>query len=280
MARINIEDSLFKDVRFTKLIIQMGSLETALGCMVRAFIVAQEFWKNGKRPIPKEEWDKHCLAPLLISVGLATETEDGSIYVSGSEKQFEWLIKKQDAGKLGGLKSRRKKVSTAKQRLSNAKLSQPSYSYSYSSSNSEEEESIGRVAIAPAPPTKLETTEKKREPLAGGEVSKTSDDVKAKARTFAAAYVTAYQTRFPGQRPEDLNDGKTRGQILLWIKDYPLDRACQLIQAYMQIDIAWFATKGYDFLTFRNNLQKIAQALDSGQNPSNVDWNKVFGRTA
>jgi len=91
--------------------------------------------------------------------------------------------------------------------------------------------------------------------------------------------VKAYQTRFPNQRPEDLNDGKTRGQILLWIKDYPLDRACELIQAYMQIDIAWFATKGYDFQTFRNNLQKIAQALDSGQSPSGVDWNKVFGRT-
>lgn len=114
-------------------------------------------------------------------------------------------------------------------------------------------------------------------PGVGGEMSparREDPPGRDKAREFVAAYVDAYRTRFPDGRPEDLNDGKVRGQILSWVKDYPIDRARDLIQAYFQMDAKWFNTKGYDFATFRNNLNKIGQALDSGRDPDGqtLDW--------
>lgn len=90
-------------------------------------------------------------------------------------------------------------------------------------------------------------------------------DKKAKVAKFVAAYVQAYAKRFPERRPEDLSDGKVRGQIRLFAEQHPdIDRACQLIQVYFQMDQRWFETKGWDFLTFKNNLAVVGQALDSG----------------
>lgn len=111
-------------------------------------------------------------------------------------------------------------------------------------------------------------------------ISQQKEEAKEKARAFVAAYVKAYQVKFPAGRPEDLSDGKVRGQILNWIKDYSLERAKQLIQVFFQMDNKWFQQKGYDFMTFRNNLNLIGQALDSGVDPSGskIDWEYVFGR--
>lgn len=100
-----------------------------------------------------------------------------------------------------------------------------------------------------------------------------------KTAVFIAAYVRAWAAKFPG-RPEDLNDGKIIGQIRAWISSYPLERACELIQVYLQMDCKWFSTKGYDFMTFRNNLNKIGQALDSGVDPegSKIDIEAILAR--
>lgn len=125
----------------------------------------------------------------------------------------------------------------------------------------------GETAVAVADPKAVALESKK---LAKVEAGK-------KAQAFAGAYVKAYQTRFPEGRPEDLRDGKVRGQILAWIADYDLERACQLIQVYFQMETKWFGAKGYDFLTFRNNLNKIGQALDSGHDPdgNQINWAKL-----
>lgn len=133
------------------------------------------------------------------------------------------------------------------------------------------ENSIGGIATAIAPSAELPVETKKTDPA-------TKEAQNQKARQFVGAYVKAYQAKFPDGRPEDLNDGKIRGQILNWIKEYPLDRACDLIQTYFQMDSKWFGTKGYDFLTFRNNLNKVGQALDSGADPdgNKINWEKVF----
>ncbi len=125
MARINIENSLYQDIRFYELIQKSGSVETALGIMVRAWTVAQEYWKKGKRPIPKEAYAKQRLSPLIVACGLARIVEDEAIYICGSEEQFAWLIQKQDAGRKGGLKSLRKNSSAAKRSLTEASAAKP-----------------------------------------------------------------------------------------------------------------------------------------------------------
>lgn len=106
MSRINIEDSLFKDGAFLDLAIAMSSRHAALGAVVEAFIIAQEFYLNEEtnRLIPLTEWNRRKAVGLVIECGFAElrgENKD-FVYVRGSEKQFAWLLQRQEAGSKGG----------------------------------------------------------------------------------------------------------------------------------------------------------------------------------
>lgn len=109
MARINVEDSLYKDLRFINLIVKFGSLEMALGSMVRAWSLAQEHYLDeaNERLIPHDEWNRQKIRNEILEVGLAEQRAMG-IYVHGAKEQFEWLIQKQEAGKKSG-ETRQKK---------------------------------------------------------------------------------------------------------------------------------------------------------------------------
>lgn len=100
MARINIEDGIYKDHRFLNLIIKLGSIDTALGAVVRAWSLAQKHFLNEEngRLIPLSEWKKQSISDEIINTGLAEVREKG-IYVEGSNEQFSWLLQKQAAGK-------------------------------------------------------------------------------------------------------------------------------------------------------------------------------------
>lgn len=107
MARINIEDSLFKDSRFIDLCIHFKDKQKSLGCLVWAFIVAQKHYLNEEndRLIPYDEWKTQGCDDVLINLGFA-EKKDNGIYVCGSEKQFAWLIQRVEAGRKGGIGGR------------------------------------------------------------------------------------------------------------------------------------------------------------------------------
>lgn len=106
MARINIEDSLFKDGAFLDLIIAMNSRHAAIGAVVEAFMIAQEFFLNEEtnRLIPLSEWKRRKAVDLIIDCGLAELKGENSefVYLRGSEKHFSWLLQRHEAGKKGG----------------------------------------------------------------------------------------------------------------------------------------------------------------------------------
>jgi hypothetical protein len=216
---------------------------------------------------------------LNPEVGLAELSEKG-IRIKGTKGRIEWLSKLRKNGKKGGRpkKTKPKPEGYPEANQDQTKTEPPSNPLTLT------------PALAPAlvQNTELRTKGQNAETLPakagtgslpGVKKPRFSDEAREKARKFAGAYVKAYQTRFPGGRPEDLNDEITRGQIQNWIKNYPLDRAVQLIQVYFQLEGKWFGTKGYDFITFRSNLNKIGQALDSGKDPdgNTVDWASVYG---
>lgn len=101
MARINIEDSIYRDIRFHDLIQKLGGTDAALGSLVRAWSVAQDYWLINGVGIPKPVWKSQRLRPELIEVGLAEERGD-FIYTAGSEEQFAWLTSCSEKGKKGG----------------------------------------------------------------------------------------------------------------------------------------------------------------------------------
>lgn len=140
MPRINIEDSIHDDDRFFRLAMALGSREAAIGTMYFAWRLAQKYWMQGKAPIPAGEWEKINHQLYLLDTGLAKKNEDGSVYVSGSEEQFDWLIKKQEYGRLGG----RTRKAIAKPKPTH---SQPSSS----SSSSKKTEDSRETGVSPTP---------------------------------------------------------------------------------------------------------------------------------
>jgi hypothetical protein len=299
MARINIEECWWSDPRRDYLRRLLGT-ETQDQVVIRAWRLAQEYWSKGKL-IPAYTYFVLEGAEALIKAGLARlhESEEPNsnqveanavnlntcfVYVRGSSEYLSWTRDRREAARAGGLKSaetrRRKAQAKANQIEASASKSnqtQASGSGSGSFSGSyKNKDSIGETAVAVTPSKDLSENEQKNS------LARTIDKEvqNQKAKEFVGAYVKAYQSRFPDCRPEDLNDGKVRGQILNWIKEYPLDRACQLIQVYFQMDSKWFGTKGYDFLTFRNNLNKIGQALDSGSDPdgNQINWERLWAK--
>lgn len=117
MARINIEDTLFKEKSFEKLLLKLGSKRAALGALVEAFILAQKWYKAtaSDRLIPLHEWKREEIADELIEVGFAEIREHG-VYVRGSEEQFAWLLQRQEAGAKGGAKKAENRLATASDR--------------------------------------------------------------------------------------------------------------------------------------------------------------------
>ncbi len=97
MARINIEDTLYRDNRFCELVIKLGSKEAAVGALVCAWSVAQSYYltNGGKIPIPV--WKQQKLREEILQVELAAISDGEFIYLSGTEEQFKWLKQKQEA---------------------------------------------------------------------------------------------------------------------------------------------------------------------------------------
>ena len=144
MARINIEDSLYKDHRFVQLVIRFQDLDKAVGAMVRAWSVAQKWYLSESQTIPADEWLKQNLKNEIIEVGLAERMADESVRICGADEQFNWLTQRVEAGRRGGLTKKsnalavaKRSLAVAKQTLANAskpKQTLPSYSSSFSSS--------------------------------------------------------------------------------------------------------------------------------------------------
>jgi hypothetical protein len=280
MARLTIEQQWWTDPRRRALIKLLKDEDLADARVLKAWRLAQDFWGHGRSLIPKALFETLESCTEILAAGLAEIREEG-VYVRGSSSYLDWLQEKREAGRVGGKKSgqvRRKKAEANAKQIeadrSKAKQIEPSSSSSSSSSSSKNknEESIGDARAIAA-----RESEASKGVSIGEKKAIEKREVAQKANHFVGAYIKAYQTRFPASRPEDLNDGKVRGQILNFAKEYPLGRACELVQVYFQMDTKWFGTKGYDFITFRNNLNKIGQALDSGVDPdgNTIDWSKV-----
>lgn len=282
MAQLNVLDSWWADPRRTALGRALNNQELADGIMLNVWRCAQAFHQK-QQGIPLGVWRAFPSHEVIAEIGLARVTETG-VYVSGSTEAFAWLDKKRKSGATGGKASgetRRSKTkqteakrSKTKQTEANASKTNPiSISISIPNTNKTEDTPATQVGEQVSPPTDLVRNLGNQKPPARGNRTETQND---RIRRFVAAYVKAYKTRFgEGARPEDLSDPKVRGQIAQFAADHPdVDRACELVQVYFQTEENWFRTKGWDFITFRNNLSVLGQARESGS-PSGINWKKL-----
>jgi hypothetical protein len=275
MKRINIYDSIYRDARFHKLSAAVGKY-AAIGMLVEAWDLAYTYrTKTPHKHVPLDKWPDE-LKPV-IDVGLASISEYG-IYVKGSDEELSFLDKMVKGASAGGKASAEQRRMKSLENIST--LSKGfQVSYSYSNSLIHENKKHTRFARESDAQSLVVSETKEIQPTDDelwDEVEKAQP--KKNIRDFIAMYVRGYQSRFPGQRPADLYDPKVLGQIKNLLKTFPIAKASDLVQAYFQIDDPWFQKKGYSFLTFRENLNKIDQALASGS-PTNAatNWAKIFG---
>jgi len=145
VARINIEDKIYRDERFHRLSAFEGKYK-ALGLCVTAWDLAHRWYlKHPEHLIPLAEWDASEELRLLEKFGLAERREKG-IYVKGSKDECEYLTDRQSAGRKGGLKSQENFSSKRKQIEQN----QPSSSSSISSTNSNKNIHVESDVVAEA----------------------------------------------------------------------------------------------------------------------------------
>ena len=141
MARLNIEEDLHKDNRFINLIIKLGCRRKALGALVEAWMLDQKYYLTtaNDRLIPLNEWERQNIENAIIDVGLAYK-RDGGIQMAGADKQFKWLLQRQNAGAASKLKKKGttvKRPLAAVQRTETSSLSSLSSSLSSLTPNSE-----------------------------------------------------------------------------------------------------------------------------------------------
>ncbi len=121
MARINIEDSVFKDNRFIDLCIKSGSRDIALGRLVAMWIVAQKFYLTHGE-IPARVWIEQGLSDVLIECGMAERTSTG-VRARGQDEQFAWLRSSQRSGLASAAKRRKMHGNAIPKNASNRRTS-------------------------------------------------------------------------------------------------------------------------------------------------------------
>lgn len=104
MARLNIEQSLFSDPLFWKLIKEVGNHHEAIGLLIEFWFTAQKYWIKDRSLVPKQVFEDIENHEKLLQTKWAIAEKHG-IYARGSEDQFAWIEAKVKAGQRGGLKS-------------------------------------------------------------------------------------------------------------------------------------------------------------------------------
>jgi hypothetical protein len=251
MPRINVEDWFWMDVM--KVAVKVGDIDKASGNALRFIKFAQERYRADKTISEKDFQDEGFLEALIPVFAKRTDT---GIIAVGAEKHFQWLTKKKEAGRKGAKKTNEKRwkdksnqavISTnqhSSAKISTNQHSSPSISISSSISNSPSISNSKNYSV--------------------GEAEKPLPTADENVKRFVGSFITGFQAKF-NTRP-DLSDKKLLGQLKTYSKNHPdIERACAMIQVFFQMDDSWFEKKSWDFSTFLANTQKVALALDTGQ---------------
>lgn len=226
MARINIEDRLHKDHRFIQLVIALKNIDTAIGCLVRAWMLAQKWYLIDDRMIPIDEWKKQSFPKELLESDLVQVIGD-KVRMRGADDQFAWLIQKVEAGRKGGQKSRRKrKVADAKQVLSNANQPNPD-------ANPLSSRSPSHSSVLSAPSG-----------FAQDEPDEPDEESKAANRQAWEAYRQAYLTRY---KIEPVRNAMVNRQIQEFVKRIGAKEAPDVIRFYVQHPKSFYVENTHAF---------------------------------
>lgn len=295
LARICVEDDVESRFEFKKLVrLLNGDDDRALGMLVRFWRIAQKHWGRG-RLIPPEELSASELQPILDS-GWGVLQPEG-VYAIGSERQFAWYHQRVVAATKGGaartsaIRDKTGQFSVQPESTRTPPEHHPATTpitiIKKKEEEGEEEEELLANARKQNPPdlhvalnpgTQLEMgTGPGTKAATRGRRSRYSEATSEKMRGFFAAYAEGFKAKYGGS-PEGLRDPALVGKVGSWIEGVSQARAVSLVQVFTQIDHRQIEDSCHNLWLFFRHLNRIGIALDSGQDPSGMDWSQVFGR--
>jgi len=275
MARINIEDSIFRDDRFHELIVKTGNRHTAKGMVIELWTIAQEYWVPNKQCIPHDRIKKAGLE-LTIQVGLA-EVSDAGVFAVGSEKAFSWLFAKQAGSKNGG-KSRAASAKRDKNGQFNKKI--PSVKPAFDQADPGSSSALTLSPTLSLPPTPTQTpapTQKERMRNEENLASPAPADAVPTPNLLIAFYCEEYKSKYKFNPPID---GKSAGLAKTLLKDFGLEKAKKLIAAYLKMNDKRFIDKRHDFATMKLHLNSVAHFEQLGVSVTQTQLNQIDQRMA
>jgi hypothetical protein len=96
---------------------------------------------------------------------------------------------------------------------------------------------------------------------------------------FIRKYAEVWKEKYKAN-PEGLKDKALIGKVGHWIESVSEQRACDLVQVYLQVDYKPINESCHDLWQFFRHLHRIGIAMDTGQDTAAVNWADVFSRSA
>lgn len=272
MSRINIDDKLWADARFDALKNILGNELLAIGMAVKSFRIAQEYWKTETQLVPFEIWDLYNFS-ALEKVGLA-ERCDGGIYVKGSHEQFDWLKKRQDAGRLGGQKS-------AKVRQEKYGTAQPQPNVCLEASpNQAPKDSFDKFEAPPNPPSPPPSpplfsihTDSQNQPKNAKPKKKAKEPKPKKESSGAYEVIARYCELFEQKYQAKAKiSGIDAGCLSRIAKSNGMEQGIKIVETYFAMNDSWISQQCYPASLIEKNLNKILVYLKRTENSAQFDY--------
>lgn len=224
------------------------------GLVLSAWRLSQEYWARDRALVPRKRFLEITGAQILIDVGLAEERGD-FIYVSGTTDYHEWRIKKQEAGRKGGLKSQENFSSKLKQAQANSSklnphLSSPHLISSHLSSpqlnSTQNEENTNTLR---PPPRKRERAASKSGPVW---------DV----------YREQYATRY-GIDP--VRNAKVNGQLASLVARLGSEEAPLVAKFYVRSNLAFYVQRQHPVDFLLRDCETLRTQMLTGKQVTNME---------
>lgn len=273
MARINIEDSLYKDNRFTDLCIAFGCKYKALGSLTALWALGQQYYKREQSPIPRDKWNEQRLPKELLDIGWAVEREDG-IHVDGAAKQFKWLVDNQENASAGGKESAKRPRDEKGRLLPKQTPSEVQAAAGLSQANPSESS-----APTPTPslsPTLIHSTN------SGISFSDENDSESAakprresrrgkKTQGLIARYCELWREKYGGNPPILGKDAGIAGRIA---KDISEEKINLYLEAFFQMPDPWLTKVKHPLSQLELKINEVAVFADCGKFTTRTEVNQ------
>jgi ribosomal protein L13E len=234
VARLNIETKVSSDPRFQKLLIKVGDRHKAKGVLWDLWELAQQYWFPEKLPIPESSWKDADLPEALIECGFA-ERVSGGYYARGSEEQFDWIFRLQDAGKASAESKKQKKRKRQDQQQSTA-VEQPLTAVQQPSTAANGGQPLISYLLSPSSllisPDSFHF-EKAEE--------KSATPTAQIRKSFLDAYRKEFGKDYPGW------GAKENSQAANWIRSISLEKALEYCAFYPKWNDPWVTNNGHAF---------------------------------